>query len=175
MKKHCHDDSLQIFRKRRSVRHFQNRPVSEEMVTAMLDAARWAPSGLNNQPWRFVVVRNPEIRREMAALTKYGRIIEQAPASIAVFLDNESLYHREKDIQGVGAAIQNLLLAAQLLGLGAVWLGEILKNGEEVGKLLQLPARYELMAVVAVGHPDPEHQAPRKGRKPLAELVLKQL
>ena len=170
---HPIDSRLRLFRERRSIRRYLDRPVADELVNALLEAARWAPSGLNNQPWRFVVIRDEPLRKALAGLTKYGRIIEQAPVSIAVFLDNQSLYHREKDLQGVGAALQNLLLAAHELGLGAVWLGEILNNAARVGELLELPPRYELMAVVAVGHPDPDHQPAKKERKPLSELVLK--
>ncbi len=164
---------MELIRSRRSVRRFADRPVSDEMVNTLLEAARWAPSGLNNQPWRFVVIRDDKIREKLAGLTKYGKIILRAPVSIAVFLDNDSLYHREKDIQSIGAALQNMLLAAHGLGLGAVWLGEILKNAKRVGELLELPTRYELMAVVAVGHPDPEYKPSVRERKPLSELVLK--
>ncbi|NPA25483.1 MAG: nitroreductase family protein [Deltaproteobacteria bacterium] len=175
---HDQDSSRQLarlIRSRRSVRRFAGRPVSDREIETLLEAARWAPSGLNNQPWRFVIIRDGKLRQEIATLTKYGKIIENAPVSIAVFLDNQSLYHREKDIQGIGAALQNILLMAHGLGLGAVWLGEILKNAKRVGELLELPTRYELMAVVAVGHPDPDHKPPVKERRPLAELVLKRL
>ncbi len=166
---------VELIRSRRSVRRFTDRPVNDEMINTLLEAARWAPSGCNNQPWRFVVIRDDKIKEELAGLTKYGKIILRAPVSIVVFLDNDSLYHREKDIQSIGAALQNMLLAAHGLGLGAVWLGEILKNAKRVGELLELPTRFELMAVVAVGYPDPEHKATRKERQPLAELVLKRL
>ena len=166
---------LQLIRGRRSVRRFADRPVTDVEIETLLEAARWAPSGLNNQPWRFVVVRDEKLRKKIAGLTKYGKIIENAPVSIAVFLDNDSLYHREKDIQSIGAALQNILLMAHDRGLGAVWLGEILKNAKRVGELLELPTRYELMAVVAVGHPDPGFEPPVKERRPLAELVLKRL
>ena len=79
-------------------------------------------------------------------------------------LDVESSYHRDKDLQGVGAALQNMLLAAYALELGAVWLGEILKNGEQVIELLNLPARYELMAVLALGFPA-DTKPPSRGRE----------
>ncbi len=166
---------LKLICGRRSVRHYLDRPVTTEELDTLLEAARWAPSGLNNQPWRFVTVAGPELKAKIAAQTRYHRIIEEAPVIICILLDNQSLYHREKDIQGIGAAIENLLLAAHDLKLGAVWLGEILKNGDRVIALLELPTRYELMAVVAIGHPDPAKPAPGKERKPLGELVLKRL
>ena len=165
----------QLIFERRSIRHFTDRPITEGMVNAILEAGRWAPSGLNNQPWRFAVIRDRELRLKIAKLTKYHRIIEEAPVIISVFLDNSALYHREKDIQSVGAALQNMLLMAHSLELGAVWLGEILKNGESLCKLLNLPPHYELMAVIAAGYPAAAQKKQEKSRKPLTELVLLRL
>lgn len=167
----CGDNGLQLLLTRRSIRSFDKRPVARETLDQLLEAARWAPSGLNNQPWRFVTVQTADMRERLAQCTKYGRILRQAPAAVAVFLDTSSLYHREKDIQGIGAAVQNLLLAAHALGLGACWLGEILNRRAEVEAALQTPPELELMAVVAVGHPDPDARAPHPDRLPLERLI----
>ncbi|MBW1645805.1 MAG: nitroreductase family protein [Deltaproteobacteria bacterium] len=158
---------------RRSIRKFdQEKPVPPALVREILEAGRFAPSGLNNQPWRFAIIRRPQLKEQLAQLTHYHQIVRQAPVLIAVLLDTEALYHREKDIQSVGACLENLLLAAHGLGLGAVWLGEILKRGREVVDLLQLPERYELMAVVALGYPAPGYQPKPAQRRPLKELIL---
>jgi nitroreductase len=157
---------------RRSVRNFTDEPVTEDQVTEILRAGSWAPSGLNNQPWRFVTVKDKEKRRELARLTKYGRIIEAAPVSIAVFCDREAMYNDTKDHQSMGACLQNMLLAAHGLGLGAVWLGEILKNAAEVRDLLELPVQMELMAVIAVGHPKEKNQS--SSRRELKELLIRE-
>jgi nitroreductase len=69
----------------------------------ILRAGSWAPSGLNNQPWRFVTVREIGMRSRLAGLTRYGRIIEGAPVSIALFCDREAIYHEVKDHQAIGA------------------------------------------------------------------------
>ncbi|MRR07528.1 MAG: nitroreductase family protein [Deltaproteobacteria bacterium] len=158
---------------RRSVRDFSEKPVESEKILEILKAGSWAPSGLNNQPWRFVVVHAAEKRRELARLTHYGRILEQAPVALAVFVDRIAMYHDTKDHQAVGACIQNILLAAHAMELGAVWLGEILKNASGVREALSLPENLELMAVVAVGYPARTDQ--RSGRKQLAELLLKEI
>ena len=164
-------DTSEAIRTRRSVRRFRPDPVPPEVVTALLDAARWAPSGLNNQPWRFVIVESPGMRERLAACTKYGRVLRSAPLAVAVFLNTESSYHREKDIQAIGAAIQNLLLEAHSRGLGACWLGEILRRRQEVEAALEVPPELELMAVVAVGHPEPgAHGSPN--RLPLEDLIV---
>lgn len=158
---------------RRSVRDFTDEPVTRDEIMEILKAGSWAPSGLNNQPWRFAVVRNKEIRRELAQLTKYRRIIETAQVCLPVFCDREAMYHEMKDHQGIGACLQNMLLAAHALGLGAVWLGEILKSAAEVNRILDLPGRFELMAVIAVGRPARKNQ--RSNRKKVAELVVREL
>jgi nitroreductase len=89
---------------------------------------------------------------------------------IAVFLDSEASYDHTKDCQAVGACLQNLLLALHSFDLGAVWIGEILRNGARVIEVLKLPERLELMAVVAVGHP--AHRDQGSDRRPLEELIL---
>lgn len=166
-------DLLEGIYSRRSVREFTDEPVSREDIMEILKAGSWAPSGLNNQPWRFVVVRDRAKLLELAKLTRYRHIIAGAPAALAVFCDREAMYNEVKDHQGVGACLQNMLLAAHALGLGAVWLGEILNRSGEVRELLELPERLELMAVVAVGHPARRDQQSR--RKGLAELLVKEV
>ncbi len=158
-------------RQRRSIRKFTAQSVPDELVDHVLDAARWAPSGLNNQPWRFAVVRDASLKEEMSRLTKYGAIVTSADVLIAVFFDHMSGYDRTKDLQAIGACIQNMLLAVHDLGLGGVWLGEILKSSSEVKALLGAPEPYEFMALVAFGYPD--GKPPRAPlRKRLSELVF---
>lgn len=165
---------LEALRTRRSVRRFLDRPVPSESVHAIIQAGIWAPSGLNNQPWRFATVRDAETRGGMAKLTKYGRIIEAAPVLIAVFVDRESMYSEVKDHQAMGACIQNMLLAAHGLGLGAVWLGEILRNADAVRELLGLRDTLDLMAVVALGYPA-EGGTKEPQRRGLDEVLLAEL
>lgn len=159
--------------RRRSIREFTPAPVARELLHRMVAAGIWAPSGLNNQPWRFVLIQDPATLARLARLTTYAHIIEQAPAAIAVYLDAEAMYNAVKDYQSAGACIQNMLLAAEELGLGAVWLGQILHNREEVNALLQLGDRFELMAVLAVGHP--AHRDQRSQRNPLATFILQEI
>ncbi len=158
---------------RRSVRSYTDEPVTREEVLEILRAGSWAPSGLNNQPWRFVVIRDDEVRSRLAQLTKYRHILEGAQVAIAVLCDRAAMYNDVKDHQSIGACLQNMLLAAHALGLGAVWLGEILKSSEEVRALLDLPVQMELMAVVALGHPADRNQS--SSRKDIKELLVKEL
>lgn len=155
---------------RRSVRDFSPEPVEEKDLVEIIRAGMWAPSGLNNQPWRFATICNPELKAGIAHLTRYRRVVEGAQALIAVFVDREAIYHDVKDHQAIGACLQNMLLVTHALGLGAVWLGEILKNAGPVRELLGLPENLELMAVVAIGHP--AHRRQESSRKPVDEMLL---
>ena len=158
---------------RRSVRQYTDNPVSNQDVQTILEAGRWAPSGLNNQPWRFAVVQDSKVKDEVAKQTRYREIIRNAPLIIAVFIDNDASYDRTKDCQGIGACLQNMWLATHALDLGGVWLGEILKNKERVGEILKAPETYELMAVLAIGHP--KHRRQKSDRKSLSDLVFKEV
>lgn len=161
---------IRAIHERRSVRHFSDTPVGRQKLLAAIRAASWAPSGLNNQPWRFAIVWDGSLKNELASLTRYASTLRAAAVLVPVFLDKESSYDHLKDCQAVGACIQNLLLALHDSGLGAVWIGEILKNGDKVLRLLDLPDRLELMAVVAVG--EPAHRNQRSHRKAVEELIV---
>ncbi|MDA8083349.1 MAG: nitroreductase [Nitrospiraceae bacterium] len=165
-------DLLDVIRSRRSVRKFSADPVPEELIEKILEAGRWAPSGLNNQPWRFAVVTNRETVTAISKLTHYSKVVLASQVLIPVFLDTEKSYHREKDIQAIGACLQNMLLEAHSLGLGAVWLGEIIRSGAEIRSLLHLLDSLDLMAVLAIGYPD-EQPRPTKRKAPEELLVYK--
>lgn len=167
------DTILELIRTRRTVRKFTGQPVDEAAVESVLEAGRWAPSGMNNQPWRFVVVRGEEAKQRVAEQTKYGRMVMSADVLIPVFVHKPSMYNQTKDHQAIGACLQNMLLMAHGLGLGAVWLGEILKNAEAVRAALGVGEDLELMAVVLLGHPAVDPPAP--GRAELDELVIARL
>lgn len=144
---------------RRSVRAYTSEEISEDTIMQLLSAASWAPSGNNMQPWRFSVVKNnKELIKKISDLTIYHNWVETTPCLIAVFLDTKSLDDKVPNIylkhaQSIGAAIQNMLLAAHELGLGACWIGEILKNEDKVRELLDVSDDMQLMAVISVGYP----------------------
>ncbi|HEX9920899.1 MAG TPA: nitroreductase family protein, partial [Candidatus Methylomirabilis sp.] len=95
--------------------------------------------------------------------------IAQASVVIAVFLDAGAGYDRVKDLQAIGACMENMLLAAHSLVLGASWQGEILNQAGEVEKLLGVPAAFELMAILTLGYPARTDQT--SSRRELQELV----
>jgi len=155
---------------RRSIRTYTEESVDDKDIITILEAARWAPSGLNNQPWKFIVIKDKVTMEELADCTHYSKIVQNAPLLIAVYLDTETMYNKTKDIQAIGAAIQNMLLACCDLGLGAVWLGEILNQSDKVNLILNCPDSMELMAVLAIGKPAEGGKSP--SRKELQDMVF---
>jgi len=147
-------DILSIIRERRSIRRYKREVPSDEVIQTILEAGRWAPSGLNNQPWRFLVMKGKANKDGLAEFTKYGNIIIGAPVVIIVFMNVADSYNRDKDLMAIGACIQNMLLQAHSLGLGACWLGEITNRKKDVAHYLKLPKDIDLMSVIALGYPD---------------------
>lgn len=163
---------LEAIYRRRSIREFTEEAVLPEQLYEIVKAGTWAPSGLNNQPWRFVIVQDHGIRDELARLTRYRHIVEAAAALVAVYLDRSAMYDAVKDQQSAGACIQNMLLAAEALGLGTVWLGQILQNKMAVNRVFGLGEDLDLMAVIAIGHP--LHRRQTSTRRGLQDFILKE-
>ena len=161
------NEVLRAIKERRSIRSFKIDPVEPEMIEAILEAARWAPSGKNTQPWRLVVVESREKREQLGRLVTQMDMIRTAPVTIAVLLDTQAGYDRTKDVRAIGACAQNILLAAYSLGLGACWIGRV--RDEQVERVLEAKEHEELMMLIPIGYP--KESPPPRDRKPLAELV----
>jgi nitroreductase len=144
--------------KRRSIRVFTNAPVDEPAVDALLQAAMAAPSARDIRPWAFVVVRDPECRRRLAATSEWSQMCAEAPVVIVVVGDPAA---SDFWIQDCSAATENLLLAAAGLGLGAVWVGVYPRGEREthVRRTLDIPDGMHVLCVVPVGHPGEEKPA----------------
>jgi nitroreductase len=162
---------------RRSIRSYREKPVNPENIKTILAAATWAPSGNNLQPWKFAVIMNDKaLMKKLSALTIYEHWVQTSPCLITVFLDPANLEGlaipkiHMKHIQAIGAAIQNMLLTANDLGLGTCWIGEILKNEETLKNILEVPLNLELMAVISVGYPG--NTIPKGKRKEVNENII---
>ena len=164
---------LEAIYKRRSIREFSDTEISIEKLHEIVKAGIWAPSGLNNQPWRFVIIQDSDVKEKLAGQTHYGHIVRGAKALIAVYLAKDEMYDAVKDHQSAGACIQNMLLATEALGLGGVWLGQILKNKVAVNGILGLSDNFDLMAILALGYPLHHNQKSR--RKEVSEMLLKHI
>lgn len=158
-------NGLETILTRRSIRKYTSEPVSGAAVETLLRAAMAAPSAGNTQPWEFVVVDDRRLLDEMREMHGHAAMLSEAPLAVLVCGDG-----RRADLNGhfwtqdCSAAVENILLAAHALGLGAVWLGVYPGEGP-IGKLrglLGLPREIVPFALVAVGHP--AEQKPPSGR-----------
>ena len=147
-------EALETIFSRRSIRSYTAVPVPEESVELLLRAAMAAPSAGNQQPWRFVVVRDRGRLQALAAAEPHGGMIAQAPLAVVVCADLSAVRHEGFWIQDCAAATENLLLAAHALGLGGVWIGTYPREERVrgVGEVLGLPDGILAFAVVPLGY-----------------------
>ena len=154
---------------RRSVRVYTDQPVADSDLRAIVTAGIHAPYG-RNQIWRFALITDAALIKELAGLTIYKKFVATAKALIVVFHDEDLGYHDMKDAQTMGACIQNMLLAAHDLGLGGVWIGEILKNEDKVRALCQAPDNFRLSAMLSIGCP--ARDGVYEERDPLEKVIF---
>jgi nitroreductase len=139
---------MEAITKRRSIRRFKSREVEQWKLDSALDAARWAPSSKNSQPWEFIVIKDRNTLEKIAAESTYGKHIAQAPLAVAFVTDPSKSNRHEVD----GAlATQNFTLAAWALGLGTCWTGTM--NREKVKEIMDIPAEKNLLTVLPLGYP----------------------
>lgn len=152
------NQAYQNILERTSVRRYDSRQVSDQLKNALLHAAMSAPSGVNRQPWEFFVVDNPDLLRRLADALPYAKMAAKAPMAIVVcgnpdrFLDGDDSTLWEQDLS---AASENILLAAQALGLGAVWtcLYPHPDRMQSVSKILDIPGGIIPFNLIPVGYP----------------------
>lgn len=167
-------DVLEVIKGRRSVRAFKSQDVSREIVEKLIDAARWAPSAGNIQPWEFIIVRKPEIKRRLVEAALGQTFIEEASVIIVVCADenrsSQGYGIRGKTlycIQDTAAAVQNINLAAYSLGLGTCWVGAF--REEEARKILKVPRGIRPVAIIPVGYP--AEAPPPRSRRPINNVI----
>lgn len=156
------NEAFRNIMERRSVRKFTSETVSEEQREAILHAAMSAPSGVNRQPWEFVVITNHDVLQELASALPYAHCAADAPLAIVVcgnrtrFLDGDDATLWEQDLS---AASENILLAAHALGLGGVWtcIYPHTDRIEAARRVLNLPADLVPFNLIPIGHPADSH------------------
>ena len=157
-------NALNLIFGRRSVRVYAPGEITDATVTRLLEAAMAAPSAMTKDPWRFVVVRNSAQLSEMAAALPGGRMLTTATLAIVACGDQDAALDRQLSylLQDCSAAIENLLLAAHALGLGACWVGVHPSEPaiRRIKELLALPKSIVPVAVVSLGLPG-EQPEPR--------------
>ena len=152
------DAVLENIHARKSVRQFTDEPVSQEHIETMLKAAMAAPTAVNYQPWRFVVITERARLDAMAEVLPYAKMLKQAPLAIVVCGETTWFEGRENTYwqQDCSAATQNILLAAEALGLGAVWTGVYpnMDLARPLAEFLGLPGTVQPLCCIPIGHHD---------------------
>lgn len=175
------DGLLEIIKTRRHNGRVKADPIPDDQLKKVLEAACWAPSGNNAQPWEFVVVKNPETKdkiREIVEGGAHGRgeAPVEPPVIIVVCGDTqfkesypESVNRQEVFYSSLAASIQNLHLAATALGLATNWGTVREASMAPLQRLLALPEGLEIVALIRVGYP--QDKPPVKSRRPVEETV----
>ncbi len=163
-------DLMETIRTRRTIRRFKPDPISDEKIQVILEAGRWAPSFSNLQPWKFVVVKDPGLKKSIDRAAKESVLhwgINEAPIIILVCADRRvDPLHA---IEAGAAAAQNMALMAKDVGLGAGWIGIMGTEAEmAIQRLLGFPETMRIISLIPVGIPN---ESPKSNRKPLEELV----
>lgn len=151
-------DNYELIMSRRSIRKYTDEPISDEIVHKILAAGMAAPSCANTRDWAFIVVRDRETLAKMAdANGRPAQLLKEAPLAILILGDTERAFPRAKDYWVVDGAIagENMILAAQALGLGSVWLGTWpqMERVEAQSKLFGLPETMIPHSIIAFGYP----------------------
>lgn len=147
---------------RRSVRMFTEEPLSDAQLTAILHAAMSAPSGVNKQPWEFIVVDDKNLLQQLADALPYAKMAAKAPLAIIVCGNRNRFLEGADDIlweQDCAAASENILLAAHALGLGGVWtcLYPHQDRIDPVKKILNISDSLVPFNLIPIGHPASDH------------------
>ncbi|MEK7167935.1 MAG: nitroreductase family protein [Patescibacteria group bacterium] len=157
-------DISEAIKNRRSIRNFSDQAVDRDLVKKLVEAATCAPSACNVQGWKFIIVDDPEIKKRL--VDEGGSVlIGKAPLGVLVVYNNQTHNLDYADhIQSASAAIQNLLLTATDLGLGACWICHLPSAGS-LRKIFNIPRSFSPIAYIIVGHPKSQSQLiPRKYR-----------
>lgn len=165
---------IKVIAERRSVRKFKADPISDDQVKKILEAGVMAPAAGNVQCWRFYVVKNEEMRKNLATRSGHQEFIGVPPVIIVVVADldeiGQSYGERGRGtyaLQDTAAAIENMLLTVTDLGLASCWIGAF--DELAAAKFLGLPGNMRPVAMLPIGHSDGKPKSPPK--KSLNEVV----
>jgi nitroreductase len=165
---------METIKGRRSIRKFKNQNIPDEAIVQLIEAARYAPSAGNIQPWEFVIVKNAAVKQKLVKAAYNQKQVQEAPVIIVACADENrsstGYGNRGKTLyclQDTSAAIQNILLTAHSLGLGTCWIGAFDEN--EAKDAVNAPEGVRPVAMIPIGYPD---VTPRqRNKRPISELI----
>jgi nitroreductase len=167
-------DFYEVVRTRRSIRSYRPDPVPDDVLKRVLEAARISPSGSNRQPWKFIIVKNEELKRKLAVACHNQMFIAEAP--IVIVACGYNIHWNRGEYMGdlsmlidVSIAFTHLILAARAEGLGTCWIGSF--SNKEVKEILRIPEDVNVVAITPLGYPKDERFEDPGPRKPLLEIL----
>lgn len=143
---------ISCIKNRRSVRRYNKNIVEYENIEIIIKSAIMAPSGKNGQPWRFRGINDADQIENVCNFLKCEPWVKNAGGLIFLFLDRNKSYDYIKDMQSCGAAIQNMLLTAESLGISSCWIGSVASKSEIINNYLKIDSNYELVAMLSLGY-----------------------
>lgn len=162
---------MEAIRTRKSVRSYLDKPVEDEKLNMIFEAARLAPSAVNLQEWRFVVVRDPEKRKKLAEIANAQAFLGEAGAVIAACADTNERVMKCGQLCypiNVAIALDHITLAAVALGLGTCWIGAF--DEQKVKQLLGIPEKIRVVELMCLGYPS-DPSPIEKRRLPIETIV----
>lgn len=152
------NETLKTIHSRKSVRHYVEKKVTKDQLMTVVKAGMAAPTAGNKQPWSFVIIDDRTMLDTLAGLMQFGKMLKQASAAVVVCGNPERSFPGEMSafwVQDCSAATENILLAVESMGLGAVWLG--VYPGEarikQVQQILGIPEKEIPLNIISIGYP----------------------
>jgi len=160
---------IEAIRNRYSCRAYRDKPIEQDQLDSILEAARLAPSAMNTQDWRFVVVTDKEIRRQVAEHTNRPEVFQKAGAIIAACSNSDHVMRCGQAIGpiDVSIALEHIALQATELGLATCWIGSF--ETDKVRAILDIPADVAIVELMALGYPADTKKEPQ--REPIEKIV----
>jgi len=165
-------DIYEAIRTRRSVRSYKSDPIPEDVLSRVLEAMRLAPSGCNAQPWKFIIVRDEELRKQLVGACRGQTFVGEAPVIIVGCGWEDKAYPSMGGYWNslpvdIAIALDHLSLAAASEGLGTCWIGAF--DEGEVKRILGIPNDVRVISLMTLGYP--ASISGKTGRKPLDEII----
>jgi len=155
---------LDVILSRRSIRRYENKEIPKDVLDKIVEAGRQSPSAANRQPYRFVIVTDSEIKKELHGM--FSRFLKKAPVVIVGCANPKALLTGEWATVDTTIALESMVLAAWSLGVGSCWIGSF--KEQKIKDSLKIPQDWKVVALVTLGYPA-ETPKPRK-KKPTNEL-----
>ena len=157
---------VDVILSRRSVRRYHKKEIPNDVLNKILEAGRQAPSAANRQPFHLIVLTDNNLKRELSN-GLFNRFIKHSPVAIVGCANTGGIFAGKWSIVDTSIALQNMVIAAWVMGVGSCWIGDF--KEETVKKLLDIPKKWKVVAIITFGYPI--EQAKPRNKKPISKIV----